>query len=86
MCSKCVAKETKQIHTKAFNVITNTDEAKKVASIFHVIVNASSIVKNVIHLKNGIKKHVTVNVKIITSAKKIIVGILAHVFVIIANI
>ena len=85
MCSKCVAKETKQIHTKAFNVITNTDEAKKVASIF-VIVNASSIVKNVIHLKNGIIKHVTVNVKIIASAKKIIVGILAHVFVIIANI
>ena len=86
MCSKCVAKETKQIHTKVFNVITNTDEAKKVASIFHVIVNASSIVKNVIHLKNEIIKHVTVNVKIITSAKKIIVGILAHVFVIIANI
>ena len=86
MCSKCVAKETKQIHTKVFNVITNTDEAKKVASIFHVIVNASSIVKNVIHLKNEIIKHVTVNVKIITTAKKIIVGILAHVFVIIANI
>ena len=86
MCSKCVAKETKQIHTKVFNVITNTDEAKKVASIFHVIVNASSIVKNVIHLKNEIIKHVTVNVKIIKRAKKIIVGILAHVFVIIANI
>ena len=86
MCSKCVAKETKQIHTKVFNVITNTDEAKKVASIFHVTVNASSIVKNVIHLKNEIIKHVTVNVKIITTAKKIIVGILAHVFVIIANI
>ena len=86
MCSKCVAKETKQIHTKVFNVITNTDEAKKVASIFHVIVNASSIVKNAIHLKNEIIKHVTVNVKIITTAKKIIVGILAHVFVIIANI
>ena len=31
--------------------------------------------------KNGIIKHVKVNVKIVASAKKIIVGILAHVFV-----
>ena len=35
----------------------------------------------VIRIKNGIVRHVNVNVKIIVFAKKIIVGIVAHVFV-----
>ena len=39
-------------------------------NIFHVIVNANSIVQHVIQIKNGIIKHVNVNVKIIVSAKK----------------
>ena len=51
-----------------------------------MIVNANSIVQYVIQIKNGIIKHVNVNIKIIISAKKIIAGILAHVFVRIANI
>ena len=51
-----------------------------------MIVNANSIVQHVIQIKNGIIKHVNVNVKIIVHAKKIIVGILAHVFVRIASI
>ena len=42
--------------------------------------------KNVIQIRNGIIKHVNVNIKIIVPAKKIIVGILAHVFVIILSI
>ena len=46
-----------------------------------MIVNAYSIVQHVIQNKNGIIKHVNVNVKIIVSAKKIIGGILAHIFV-----
>ena len=37
--------------------------------MFHVIVNASSIVQHVIQIKNGIIGHVNVNVKIIVSAK-----------------
>ena len=37
-------------------------------------------------IKNGIIKHVNVNVKIIVSAEKIIVGILPHLFVRIASI
>ena len=41
--------------------------------------------KNVIQIKNGIK-HVNVNLKIIVHAKKIIVGIVAHVYVIIVSI
>ena len=54
--------------------------------IFHVIVNAISIVQHVIQIKNRIMKHVNVNVKIIINTKKIIVGILAHVFVRIESI
>ena len=46
-------------------------------NIFHVIVNANSIVQYVIQIKNGIIKHVNVNVKFIISVTKIIIGILA---------
>ena len=48
--------------------------------------NANSIVQHVIQIKNGIIKHANMNVKTIISAKKIIVGFLAHVFLRIANI
>ena len=47
---------------------------------------ANLILQHVIHIKNGIKKHVNVNVKIIVSAKKSIVGVLGHVFVRITSI
>ena len=49
-------------------------------------VNANSIVQNVIHIKNGIMIHANASVKGITRAKKIIVGILTHVFVRIASV
>ena len=48
-------------------------------NMFHLTVNANSIVQYVLQIKNGITKHTNVNVKIIASAKKIITGILAHV-------
>ena len=51
-----------------------------------MIVNANSVVQHVIQIKNKKIKHVHVNVKIIVSAKMIIVGILTHVLVRIANI
>ena len=75
-----VPKEAKDINVKAFNMITNKSEA------FHVIVNENSIVRHVIQIKNGIIKHVNMNAKIIISAKKIVVGIVAHAVVRIANI
>ena len=59
---------------------------KQWQNIFYVIVNAISLVQNVIQNKNGIIKHVNVNVEINISAKKIIFGILAHVFVRILSI
>ena len=55
---------------------------KQLLNIFHVIVNANSIVQIAIQIKNGTKKTklANVDVKIIIRAKKIIIGILAHVF------
>ena len=50
-------------------------------NIFHVMVKANVIVQHVIKIKNGIIKHVNVNVKIILSVKSIIVGILGNVSV-----
>ena len=55
-------------------------------NIFNGIANANSIVQYVIQIKNGIRTHVNVNVKIIVSVKTIIVGILAYVFVRIVSI
>ena len=55
-------------------------------NMFHVMVNANSIVQHVIRIKNGIIQHVNVNVKIIVSTKQIILGTLPHVFVRIASI
>ena len=50
---------------------------KQWQNIFSVIVNANWSIQNVIQNKNGMIKHVNVNVKIIVSAKTIIAGILA---------
>ena len=48
-------------------------------NMFPVIVNTNSIVQRVIQIKNRIIKYVNMNLKIIVSEKRIIVGILAHV-------
>ena len=73
----CIPKETKDINVKAFNMITNKDEAQQ---RFRVLVNANSIVQHIIQIKNGIIKHANVNVKIIITTKRVIVGILALLF------
>ena len=59
---------------------------KQWQKIFYVIVNANSMVQHIIQIKNGIIKHVNVSIKIIVSAKKIIVGILVDVCVRIASL
>ena len=55
-------------------------------NIFHVILNGNSIVQHIIQIKNGILINVNVSLKSVISAKKIIAGILAHVFVTIVSI
>ena len=59
---------------------------KKWQNKIHVIVNAKLIVQHVIQIKNGIMKHINESVKIIVNAKKIIVGILADVFMTMVSI
>ena len=76
----CLPNETKDINFKAWIMLNQWQ------NIFHVIVNANSIVKHVIQIKNGIIKHVNMNVKIIVSSKKVIAGIPAPVFVRIVSI
>ena len=51
-----------------------------------MIINANSIVQNVIQIKNGTTKHVRMSGKFIVSAKKIIVRILVHIFARIVSI
>ena len=79
-------KKAKGINFKAFNVITNKNEAKTIAK--HIPrdwkckFNSTTCNSN----QKWNNKHVNMNVKIMISAKKIIVGILAHIFVRIASI
>ena len=49
-------------------------ELKHWLSILCVIINVNAIVQHAIQIRNGIMKHVNVNVKIIVRVKKIIVG------------
>ena len=51
-----------------------------------MIVNANLILQHVIQIKNGIMKHTNASLKIILRSKKILVGILAHMFVRIVSI
>ena len=46
-------------------------KVKQRQNMFHVIANANSRVHDVIQVKNGIMKHVSVSVKVIVSAKKL---------------
>ena len=74
----CVPSKTKDINAKAFNMITNENEAKAMTKDISCNFKFKLILQPVIQIKSGIIKHVNVNVKIIESAKKAIGGILAH--------
>ena len=50
-CQKYVFQK-KTINVKVFNMIANKNKLKQWQNIFHVIVNANSIVKHVIQIKN----------------------------------
>ena len=49
--------------------------------MFYVTLNVNSVLQHVIQIKIAIMKHVNASVKIIVRVKRIIFGILAHVFV-----
>ena len=78
----CVLKKKKKTNVKTLNMM----KLKQLQNIFLVIAEANSLVQHVIKIKNRITKHVNVSIKFFVSARKIIVGILAHVFVRMINI
>ena len=81
----CVPKETKDVNVKAFNMITNKIEAEETKNIScHCKSKFNSTTCNSNQKWNN--KRVNVNVKIIVSAKMIIVRMLGHVFMRIASI
>ena len=59
---------------------------KQWQNIFHVILNANSIVQLAIQIKNRITKHANANVNNYCTCKNIIVGVLSDVFARIASI
>ena len=77
----CAPKKTKYIDVKAFNIITNKDETKAMTEHILRDCKCKFNVQHVIQNKDEIIKHVNENVKIIVSAKMIIVEIQEHVFV-----
>ena len=78
----CVPSKTEGMNVKVFNMITNKNEAK---ATINVTVNANSTVQLAIQIKNGIIINANASVKSIVRVKKIIVGILANIFVRIAS-
>ena len=77
----CVPKEKKDINVKEFNMITNKNEAKAMTQHTSCDCKYKSNSRKCNSNQNGIIKHFNVNVKIIVHVKKIIAGILTHVFV-----
>ena len=77
----CVPSETKGVNVKVFNMIRRINETKTlVKSISHDFkckFDFAACNPN----QNGIIKHTNANVKTMKHARKIIVGILVHVFV-----
>ena len=83
MCSK---KTPKDINVEALNIITNKNETEAMTE--HILCNCKCKFNSTIgiQIKNGIIKHVHLNVKIIVHVKKIILGNLAHALVRIVSI
>ena len=77
----CVPSKTKDVNVKVFNMITRLCEAKTLVKHISSGCKYKFIVQNVIQIKNGIMINVNVSVATIKRAKRIIVGILANVFV-----
>ena len=72
----------KNINNRKFNMITNKNELKAMEKhASYVTVNGNSIVQPTNQTKNAIMINATASVKQIVRAKKIIVWILAHIFV-----
>ena len=78
---KNICSEWNKKSVKVVNVIRRINEVKTLLNIVHVAVNTNLIVQHVIEAKNGITIiNANVIVKSIARAKKIKIGIAAHVY------
>ena len=74
----CVSNKTEDLNLKVFNLITGTNESKKLTNIYHTNINVNSMVGNVTQIKIRTTVNVGVSVKIrqnIGLVKNIIFGI-----------
>ena len=69
----CVPNKIKDINVKAFDLITNKDEARAMTEHISCTCKCKFNITTCNSHKNGIIKHANVNVKIIVNVKKIIV-------------
>ena len=79
LSTKTCSEWNRDVNVKSFNMITRINEAKTLTiHIFHVIVDANSIVKHGIQIKHGIMININASIKRIVRAKKIIVRIVGR--------
>ena len=74
----CVSNKTEDLNLEVFNLITGTNESKKLTNIYHTNINVNSMVGNVTQIKIRTTVNVGVSVKIrenIGLVKNIIFGI-----------
>ena len=82
MCSK----KAKDVDVEVFNMILYKNESKAMTRPISCNCKCKFNSKHIIQIKNGIMKHVNVNVKIVVHTKNTIAGILVHAFMRIASI
>ena len=78
--SVCVPEKAEDLNRNVFNMIARTNESRALKT-YHASVNVVLVAANVTRVKSEIIINVSVIMKIIKPARKIIAGILVHVFV-----
>ena len=82
----CVSNKTEDFNLSMFNMITGINESKTLTKLISCKCKCNLMVENVSQINGGITINADVSIKNIVYGKKIIFGILAHVFVKMENI
>ena len=82
----CTPSKLKCLNMKVFSTITTINEAKALRKYIPFTCKCKLTVQHVIQIKNGIMINVNASVKRIACVKKIIAGILPHVFMTMVSI
>ena len=82
----CVPSKAEDLNLSVFNMVTGINESKTLTKHISCEIKCKFVEKNVIQINGGITINVDVSVKSIIYVKKIMFGILVHVFVKMKNI